>query len=491
MGKFILRLSMTIFSIMLLWIVSKGIIEYNKIIYDFNPLIVAGGVIAYMAFLVGLYKWVIPKIASIKWIKYGMYAILCFLLIFCGIKYRINPSWDMGEAFNIAKAYVTEGKYIDSFYLAQFPNNIMMTIVDIVVIKACTIVGVSDFISGITVVNAVVIFISIVFACITVKKLFGEEKSIFMLITCILCAPFYWYAAEYYTDTYSILPTVLLLFLYLKINEKDTFKRKIIWQVMMAFVLFFAVKIKITAAFVLIAIVIFEICNKNIKKTLINLSIVIPICAVLTLAFNYFVVPKFVSQEEKDLYEIPKYHWIMMGMEGLGDFSYKEYAYTQSFKTLDERNEADIAKIKERIRDRSISTHIRHISDKLCFAWQDGTYQATSVVTTEIVQKGRLHELIMVSGKYNKVFKYIPQVMHYAMLILIIINVYCIIKRKQFDSKDIIAILSVFGLMLFLIMWENRSRYVFTMIFMMLISQINGVDYLASKINFKRTEETK
>lgn len=487
----LLKISLVVFAFMLIWVVEKGIIEYNKIIYDYNPLYLWGLIVLYIFALVLLYKHVIPKIVKYRWILYLLFSIFGILVVLSGIIFRVNPSWDMGTTFNIAKELVESGTYTDSFYLAQFPNNIMMAIVDIIFIKSMKFLGVSDYILGITIINSIVIIISVIFLYKIAEKIFDEKRAMLLLIICIFTTPLYMYAAEYYTDTYSIMPTVLLFWVWLKIDEKSKFSQKILWQLLFGIVLFFAMKIKITSSFVFIAIIIYEISRMNFKKILINFSISLPVTIILCILFSTFIVPKFVNEEERDLYEIPVYHWIMMGMNELGGFSYDEYAYTKSFNTLEERKKANIDKIIERTKERTLSTHLKNISAKMCFAWQDGTYWSVSIIGTEKVQKHKLHEFVLTDGEYSRYYKYIPQVMHFAMLILIVVNIYRVVREKDFDSKDIVSIISTLGIMVFLILWENRSRYVFTMILMMLMSQLNGIDYLSNKLHLKRLENRK
>jgi hypothetical protein len=76
-------------------------------------------------------------------------------------------------------------------------------------------------------------------------------------------------------------------------------------------------------------------------------------------------------------------------------------------------------------------------------------------------------------------------------LIFIFLNVCRIIKRKEYDSKDLIPIISMLGIMMFLLIWENRSRYLVNFIPIMLIAQINGIEYLSDRMFEKKREDEK
>lgn len=77
--------------------------------------------------------------------------------------------------------------------------------------------------------------------------------------------------------------------------------------------------------------------------------------------------------------------------------------------------------------------------------------------------------------------------MHFSMLIFIIINIKSKIKRNDFTSKDTVSLITMLGVMLFLIVWENRSRYLVNIIPLLLINQLNGIE-VCSKIKRRKEE---
>lgn len=147
--------------------------------------------------------------------------------------------------------------------------------------------------------------------------------------------------------------------------------KKYILGIIYAVILFLGIKIKLTSAFVFIAIVMYELGNRNYKKILKRVFPIGATVIVLTVIFNQIVVNKLATKENRWINEVPKEHWIMMGMNGVGKFSYEEYKYTNSNETYDKKKEADIRKIKERIVTRSADEHIKNITLKLGFAWHD------------------------------------------------------------------------------------------------------------------------
>ena len=158
------------------------------------------------------------------------------------------------------------------------------------------------------------------------------------------------------------------------------------------------------------------------------------------------------------------------------------YTNSPENRTFEQKRRADIDKIKERIVTRTANEHIKNLSGKLFFAWHDGTYWAPDVLRREPSRRGILHEYVLEGGKYSDYYKYIPQVMHFSLLIFMLVSICRIIKRKDKNCKDVIILVTTFGVMLFLLIWENRSRYLVNIIPLMLISQLNGIEYVANRV---------
>jgi len=481
------KVFLSCFGIIILWIIATGILEYNKVIFTFNPLLLILGIIIYILLVVFFYNKCLKKLEKIKGIEYVGFAAFTILAICSGLYFKLNPTWDMGTTYGIAKEYVECGTYSNTFYLSQFPNNVMMTSIDMVLLKISSLFGINDSLTVITIVSALVVSLSIILSFYTMKRIYTRRKALAFLCIALFTTPLYLYAAEYYTDVFSMIIPVILLNIWLSVrNCEINFIKRFGLDILFSIILFIGIDLKLTSAFIFVAIIFYEVLQVNIKNLLKNIAIIIPITAILIVIFNLTVVKQLAKPEERLINEVPKEHWIMMGMNGVGNFSYEEYAYTNSYKTFDEKKEADKRKIIERLKERDLNTHIKNITRKLGFAWHDGTYWAPDVLRRSPVETRFLHKFVLESGEYNVYYKYIPQTMHFAMLIFIIFNIIRIIKEKDYESKDIITLTTMFGVMLFLILWENRSRYLVNILPLMIMSQINGIDefskYLKSSI---------
>ena len=218
--------------------------------------------------------------------------------------------------------------------------------------------------------SSIAVSISIILSFFCVKKIFNREKGILFLIIAVFTTPLYLYCAEYYTDVFSMPISVLLFYIWICMDVNNR-RKKTILSIIYAVILFIGIKLKLTSAFVFIAIIMYELGNRNYKELLKRVLPIGAIVIILTVMFDQIIVNKLAPKENRWINEVPKEHWIMMGMNGVGKFSYEEYKYTNSNETYDQKKKADIRKIKERIVNRSTDEHIKNITLKLGFAWHD------------------------------------------------------------------------------------------------------------------------
>lgn len=388
----------------------------------------------------------------------------------------------MGTVFNIAKEYVTTGTTTDP-YLYTFPNNIMITIIYIILFKVFTIINVSDFLTVATVFNSLLVAGTGILLYYNTKKIFNNQKALMVLFITVFTTPLYLYCACYYSDTLSMFITMIMLAIFLKIKDKNNFKDTITWQILLAISMIIGIKVKITSIFIFIAIFTHTIlnCKFNVKEFVKKFSITFLLSITLFISFNAIIEPLFIKDKQLlDSNKIPTEHWIMMGLYGRGYFEYGEYQYTQSFPTLEEKKAANRKVIKERlILKYQENTLFKHIKGKLGFAWYDGSYFIPDKLRREPVKRGVLHEVVLEGGNNTSIYKYLPQTMHFSMLIFMCINIYRVLKEKDYSCKDNILFIAIYGLLVFLLIWENRSRYLITMLPIIMMSQLNGIEYFA------------
>lgn len=387
----------------------------------------------------------------------------------------------MGDVFNLA-VNVAETGSAKTTYLYQFPNNIGIALVYIVLFKIFKLVGITDYLSVAVLFNSCIVGISAILMYLITKKLFGNKKALMLLIILLLTTPFYLYTAIYYTDTLSMFMILLIAYTYIVVKniKKENNIQKIIGYVMLTLFVFIGIKIKITTIFIVIAYLIYAILNGEAKSEIRFLIIIIPTFIILTVIYNIVINNTILKNKEiTNQVKLPIEQWIVMGLKENGGFDQYEYEYMSKFQTYDEKKNAARQQIKEELMSYDANSFIKHLNSKLKYAWTDGTYFAPEKLRREPVNNTIIHEFVLASGKYSQYYKYIPQVMHMSMLIFIFLAICATIKENNFYDKNVIFFILMLGFIVFFLIWENRSRYILTCVPFLMIAQLKGIELCA------------
>lgn len=389
----------------------------------------------------------------------------------------------MGDVYKMAVNVATQNT-LDPSYLYQYPNNIGITLVYIVIFKVASIFKITDYITVATIFNSVIVGLSGLLMYLITKKAFGTKKALMLSIILLFTTPFYLYSAIYYTDTLSMFMMLSIAYIFLIAKDIKPEKRlkKILMYIFLGIITFIAMKIKITTMFIVIAYFIYELFNRKLKDNWKYLIYTLIAFVVIMIMYNVVVNKKIIKDKNisSDL-KMPVSQWISMGLKGNGGFDQEAYDFIHQYSNYGEKDKAARGRIKEQLGNYNASTFIKHLNEKLKYTWTDGTYFAPEKLRREPVNQNGLHELVLASGKNNEAYKYIPQVMHMSMLVLILIGAVNILKRKDFSNKNIIFYILMLGFILFLLIWENRSRYILTGVPFFMMAMLEGIDIISTK----------
>lgn len=469
------------FAITFFWISINNIIHYYRIIYEFKKIELVIGIITYICIAFLICKFLVPKIKKYKLVRGLILILILGITIYSALQFRVEIkwnnsneyTWDMGNVFSNAER-ISKGDSSDYNYLRAFPNNIMITLIFAVVMKLGTLCGVSDLILLMTMFNAIIIWLAVLFMYINAKMIYGDQGSMILLIITLFCTPIYMYAPIFYTDTMSMLFVMLMLFFILKVSRNQGKASCIVHNIALGIIAFIGMKVKLTTIFIMIAFVIYAILQCNIKSIIRRFCIAVLVFCGCMLLYNNLVNRYIIKDANQS--RVPVEHWILMGLKGDGNFNGEDYIYTMGYKTYDQKKDADIKLIKERFSQYNKSTFIQHLNKKMVFTWGDGTYYAPTKLGRQPHRPNRLHEYVLRDGSKTKYFKNIPQAMQGGMIVFLIVSSMGIVINKSYKKNtNVVLLITIYGFMLFLLIWENRSRYILTALPVMLIAQVDGI----------------
>lgn len=303
-----------------------------------------------------------------------------------------------------------------------------------------------------------------------------------------------------YTDTYTILFPILATYIIITTNpNKVNFRRFLL----LGFLLFMGIYIKPTIAIMLVAIILSDILSwdkfelkKSFIKTLISIGLLI--IGGLPVILGYGYIHKTLSKYFDSEARFTALHYINMGLNNKRDgvFAGDDVNYSKSFKTVIERNQANLARIKERLIDFGLAGYVEFLSRKALVNFADGTFgwgiegNFFRVIPERTQPLNQfLNSYILKDGDHYSKFITLSQLPWY--LCLLVLPFLGLSYKNNVNYATLIC-LSILGITAFLMLFEARARYLINYIPVFLVGVGLGYNNLISLIYdlFNKTKHT-
>lgn len=508
----IVKVLTIIFSLLFAIIVFNAIFLNKVIQIDFSPVILLIGSILSIMILTVLYKtssfWYYKVKGFLKNHKVLVAVIIfCMQLLFVSLIYA-KSGWDCGalidNAFNLYK-----GLDIDTNYYSTYPNNILALLIFkylYVVVGLFIDVDIHNYYFIAVIFNVIIIDIAAIFTLLTCKKLLGEKTTLLALFFTILLILFFPYVIVPYTDTLTLFIPIAIFYFYLKI--KNNTKMKYLLYFIEGILLIGGYLIKPTCVIIGIAIVlteIFYINFKNIKNTFKN-TIIIALIFILGsgttyITYNYLEnknISKYITDELFETNTITFTHFMMMGMNppsGEGKVMYGAYNEEDVFNTKsilgkEEKQKYNLEVIKQRLKDYGIVGYLKFVYNKVNWITSDGTFYYWQEGTSKYMPINQSKVAKIVQKYFDKDAEEYKKITANVLEILWIILLIGIIFTYKNREKSInILKLSTIGIILFIVIFEGRSRYLYNHIPIFIILGTLGIKNIIKYIDNKLTKK--
>ncbi len=392
-------------------------------------------------------------------------------LLYFGLSLRVYPGWDFGAVYEGAVQIAEDGRLSEqsNWYFTTYPNNITVCLLLAGIFKVFG--GVCSYITIGVLLNVTLMAIGFLCFFLLVYRLYGIRTACLGLFICTLFLPFYMHAPIFYTDTFA-LPFVTGSFLLYQLRRRDSR-----FLIAAAFVLAAGYKIKGSLGVILIALLIHIWLQKRkpIECTKQSLLLLIPFLLVtgfLTILPGQLCVLDTTDAQRN---EFPLEHWVAMGLEGSGGYSGDVYWMTASVEGKKEKQAVDRAFIREKLSDYGILGMLRHIKEKALFTWGDGVYFAPEKLKRDPLNESPLHPWVLYDGaNYRKTYEYCSAVQLLLLGGILLSVLGNFLKKGRFREVQAMQ-LAVFGVFLFLLIWETRSRYLVNFVPVFVLLGLDGV----------------
>lgn len=448
-------------------------------------------VIIIMAAL-GLYraKPVFPgrlKIQVLSYIdKYSVITAAVFLMViqvalqvYFGYEMAVTPTGDRNVIFKQASemalnnVFKTSDQY--NFYFLRYPNNQMLLLLETFWFMILKAVGTGDFLYGNMVLNILAIDAAILLCMVLVNRKYGKRAAVLFQVMSLLFIPFYTYIPFVYTDT-LVLPIVAGLLLCYQFVEENFKKNRLnvyIWILAMGVFTWLGFELKPTVAIITVACAIHMVVAKNWKRGLVATLALILVFGSCRETFK-IVMDKtaVVDQTDYDKENFPYAHWVMMGLKGTGNYNLADREYTSSFETKEDKEKGDIRMIKKRLKEYGVPGLLLHQYIKAVSTWSNGKYDMEFHLQRQPVRNSWLQSVFFKDGKLYPLYDSYCTLYQWTLIIFIAISVVYGLLKKEMGSAAMWK-LALFGLFLFLSIWETKARYVMHFVPVMMLIVID------------------
>ncbi len=354
-------------------------------------------------------------------------------------------------------------------YFARYENNHFFTILLYYYFCIIKFFGGNQFIEAARILNVIMLDLGIVLSYLAARKMWGNKRADVVLLLAALSPTTYLWLFWSYTNTFSIPFVMGILLLYLYAKDTKSTQGMAVYGIGMGILSIIGYFVRPTTIIPIIAVFLMQILfrakmdKENLKKTLIWM--VSFGCAIILGTGVITVVRKSHLMDPFGQGRFPITHWLMMGVSDEGGFNVNDLNYTLQFDTVEEKNQADIIKIKQRLKEKGPVGLAIHAVKKLGRTYGNGVDNFTQQAAYAEKQT-KLY--LYVYGEKNDWLIIYCNSFRLVTLSLTVIMAVEMLKRKR--VKDIFAYaLTLFGSMLFFIIWEANKKYGISFQYVMLL----------------------
>ncbi len=459
-----------------------GKVLFGDVIHNNNTVILllylfAGvGVVALAYYLLNTYHKIIRQYYNIIFIAFLI--VYGLVILVNGFQLRFTPTFDMDAIYGGARQWLTEGSFSDYYeYFGYFPNNLgALTILHFVFLIA-SIFGIKDFFAVGIVFNTLLIVATVAVVSLTCRKLRDEIAGVMSFVFFVLCVPFLFMGAAFYTDSLSLLFPVLFYYLYLHFKEQKTWKKRIIFAAGMAVALTIGMMIKFTVLIILVAVVIDALLTLNWKEVGLFTGCSLFVALAAFGIMNAYMYSAHLDKDTCKQLKTPYLHWVMMGMQNNGYYNPDDYEFTRSLEP-EERNAACLSKIKERIADMKFSGLTELFMGKSVVCFGDGTFALSDFLDDTPDKEHWLHEYILYAGEKYGTYRHFTTGMLLVVYLFMLLGAAHCLQEKEIRQGCILAPrLACMGILAFLLLWETSGRYFTNFVPLMLICAVLSLEW--------------
>ncbi len=302
------------------------------------------------------------------------------------------------------------------------------------------------------------------------ERVGGKRGNLILGFFLVFCFPMFLSACVLYTDTFSLPFVIFTLDMADRAVEAKEKSQRVLWALLCGCMALIGGQIKMTVIIVLIAAAILWALRMPKMDGILCAFLSFLLVVSGTSLIHTYVLDRYLDRAIYDQENTPIIHWVMMSIPSANNpYGNIPGDYNITWGMMDEgaSHEEVMASIYSRMKDKIYTLRypnrlILALLRKNSAYMGDGTFGMTEMLDDKPVRRNPLSEFVLEDGKYYPVYMGIESGIWFGLLALVAVRQY----RELQDGKHRKSLfyISVLGVILFLMMWEARSRYLFNFV---------------------------
>ncbi len=415
-------------------------------------------------------------------IRIAIVFILIAIQMLFFLKVLTPVGWDAFEVTNSAEC----GMY-NEYYFVRHTNNIFMQILLSGWLKILKPFSYLSALRKMELLNLVFVDAAIWMAVMTAKKLYGIKAADRVFISAVLLIGFHPTLSTIYSDTLAMpFPIGVLFSVVYAMEEKDRHKQLLyLFAAGMLGIIGYHIKPTVLIIYIAMGILLLLRWKKDyMQKQMLVLAIAV-ILGAGTASGLIAMITHPIKAELKahypDVIPLGVLHYMGLGLSNLSDdpsgyggWNEPEVAWTQQHINHPNYPQEALAHIWDRIKEYGPIGYPRHLLNKLIWSGSDGTFFYGLEGEFHLETQSQLSTLRgwLQNGIYIETDFYQEWFSSWMQGVWLMICILCALSifHPLDNAYSNTAKLSVLGLFLFLLLFENRSRYLFLYLPVLLIA---------------------
>lgn len=420
-------------------------------------------------------------------LRIGRPAFLLFLLaaqLLLGHMMAYTPSGDNFMLIRGAQMLARDGNFHANpdfgLYLARFSNQWGFLLMLTALFRLLALFGLEDCLFVLVALQALLYTAAMRAALALARRLRGARGEVMLLFMLAACLPLYLAAAVLYTDTFSLPFVLFTLYFAQRVMEARDLRAQAGYALLCALMALTGGQIKMTVAIALIAAALCWLLTLPPRRAAALLLLCGAMMGLGTAGVRRATLSGVVDPEVYAQHNTPLLHWVMMSIP-TGDNPYGansgDYGITWGMMEEGATREEVMDSILSRMKDRIYT--LRYPNRLAAAAFRksaatvgDGTYGMTEMLDDGPLRENAVSSFVLEGRPHYAAYGALCTGISIAHMLLACAGCALAIRRR--DTRTAMLAVSLFGMLLFLMLWEARSRYLFSYVPVLLLLSCAG-----------------